>query len=130
MAESLAKTTQDSRQLYNTSMGDTQTVSLGYAPRVADTSSSFSNDIDKLMGSTEKAAKTYYMLSDDASKIVATDHLVRYKEESIKITQDNSLSPEDKKAKLGELNGILNSEVADKIGNNDRAREIYDSVYS
>lgn len=130
MAESLAKTTQDSRQLYNTSMGDTQTVSLGYAPRVADTSSSFSNDIDKLMGSTEKAAKTYYMLSDDASKIVATDHLVRYKEESIKITQDNSLSPEDKKAKLGELNGILNSEVADKIGDNDRAREIYDSVYS
>ena len=131
MAYSLSQTTQQSGLQYSPSISGggssvaSPTVQINPTPV-----DSFANDIDALLGSTLKASKAYFDLSDDATKMIAVDHLVRYKEGSTQIDGDTSLTPEQKKVKLGELNASLNGEVADKIMNNDRAREIYDSTYS
>ena len=131
MAYSLSQTTQQSGLQYSPSISGggssiaSPTVQINPTPV-----DSFANDIDALLGSTLKASKAYFDLSDDATKMIAADHLVRYKEGSMQIDGDTSLTPEQKKVKLGELNASLNGEIADKIMNNDRAKIIYDTTYS
>ena len=131
MAYSLSQTTQQSGLQYSPSISGggssiaSPTVQINPTPV-----DSFANDIDALLGSTLKASKAYFDLSDDATKRVAIDHTIQYEEKKSSIMSDNNLSIMEKKQQLGSLVSDLNSSVADTLLRNERSKEIYDDTFN
>ena len=126
---SISKTTELSQRQYSQSISDTRGIEIYNSPSVAKTQD-FGQDIDKLIGSLTKGAVAMYQLSDDAMRRVAIDHMVQYEEQKASVLSNTELDFDGKKAELAGIISRLNESVADKIGDSDRNRQIYDDVFT